>query len=161
MAIWIGIDTGIHGAIATLDDAAQRVRTCPVPVSKRRVGATMRDRVDVDALLLLARALAALGPIRAAIEAPTPRLRQGQSSALVSGTVYGLLIASFTAAGVVVESVHPATWKGRSLKGGKSVSVSKANDLFPLDKAQWERATKHDHAEAALIAHWISKRGRK
>lgn len=156
--IYVGIDTGLHGAIAALDVATKRVRTCAVPVTKRRVGGTMRDRVDVDSLLLLARAIAALGPIRVAIETPTPRIRQGQASAIVSGTVYGLLVAAFTGAGCAVESVHPAAWKGRSLKGGKSVSVSKANDLFPADKAQWQLATRHDHAEAALIAHWISKR---
>lgn len=138
MAFIIGIDPGVHGAIALFDTTARRV--------------TVQDMPDTTGALQ--DALIALPPVAfAAIEQPYYPKTIGTTNVARIAEAFGRITASLAWRDVPTYTVRPKDWKAAlGLSSSKSASREKAGAIFPEDAHQWTRAKDDGRAEAALIA---------
>lgn len=147
-----GIDPGITGAIAVLEDGSIRA-VYDLPVTPKATG-----KGQALNAALLARMVAELRIDAALIEAQRPMtkqgVRQGVTSVFSLGRTTGVLEGVLAAVGVPYELVEPAVWKRAAglLKAEKDMSRTKALQLFPGQAEQLQRKKDHGRAEAMLIA---------
>lgn len=152
----LGIDPGVHGAIALLDDGELIVWDVPtVQVVKND-----KKRREVD-LYELARMVDALGHVdHSFIEKVGAMPRDGAIQAFAFGGVYWALRMAVASAFIPQTTVSPAEWRNglriqRPEKpGDKSLVVARADTLFPKHAHQWRAKGHSDRAEAALIAEY-------
>ena len=149
----LGVDPGLSGAIAALDDAGSVVGVADLPVIRDRSVAWI-DGAALQTWLLdtLAGRMA-----RAVVERVSAMPRQGVSSSLQFGAAFGSLLSVLQANQVAIELVTPAQWKrALGLSSDKKASLHKARLLFPTADL---RLAKHDgRAEALLLAYWSQRR---
>ena len=175
--IIIGIDPGLHGAVAVVDAETCRViEVVDITTYETRVGKKVRSRLDEMRLLDELRRikakyqLGAAAELIAALEEVGPMPKDGAVGAFAFGSVYGEIKMALKACGYRVEGARPQEWK-KALKvpALKSAAVSRADEIFPLDRHLW-RGTRGgalaDRAEAAMIAKyggdkWLPFAGRK
>lgn len=158
--ITIGVDPGLHGAIALLSDGHLQVFDIPLmEITKNRKA---REVVDEQALENMIRFLASLNPRIVTIEQVGGITGQSASAAFNFGDIFGVIRTFFRAyAKCETQRPMPQKWKKYfgigSLKGD---SVKIADNLFPgySDLFRGPRgALKHDRAEAALLAYYGNK----
>lgn len=137
MKLFIGIDPGKSGGIATIDENGN-VKVIKMP------------ETDCD----LWEALGGFGhdidPF-AIIEKVGPMPKQGVVSVWTFGEGYGKLLMALCAAAIPYEHVLPAKWQkamGCLSKGDKNTTKRKAQELFPNIKVT------HAIADALLIAEY-------
>jgi crossover junction endodeoxyribonuclease RuvC len=145
--IHIGIDPGLTGAIAALDDEAQLVLCEDLPVI--RVGKlAWIDSNELTSLLMTARNGS---PARIIVERSQPMPGQGVSSTFCIGVVLGSILAACQRIAVPLELAPAAPWKrAMGLDSRKGASLDKARLLFPT--ADLDRKKDHNRAEACLLA---------
>lgn len=169
MAIIIGIDPGLDGAMALLADppwhsAILDLPTVIDPDIGRRVDAAALAKLLLDKLPageqlhVVIEALAHGGADKNRTNAFTVDSQTWTQSAIVSTfEILGVPIACY---------VSVATWKamyGIKGKAGKDASATKrevrdkAVDLYPVFEGDLKRQKDHNRAEALLIAHWARK----
>lgn len=157
----IGIDPGVHGAVALFERQLDSVRlvsvddtpTFEVSVLKKTAkgGRARRNEYDVAAMinLLLARGQVDL----AVIENLHPMPKNGGIGNFRSGYGFGLWVMACSAFGIPLERVAPQTWKAAMLKGlpkGKKASLIRARELYPQAPLELEG---HDgRADALMLA---------
>lgn len=149
----VGADPGIHGGVALLDGPDVAVWRTPVVATK--VNGKWRERIDPEALLVLAHDLAWLRPRRVVLEHVNGFGGQSGSTSFVFGKAAGLLEMAFIAAGLgaVLVRVPPATWKPvMKAQGDKNAARARASELLPAHAKLWRRARDDGLAEAALLA---------
>jgi crossover junction endodeoxyribonuclease RuvC len=139
MSIYIGIDPGINGGIATINNNFVQAYKMPQ---------TIRDLWE---LIHEIKSTAELEnySITAALESVWSSPQMGVKSAFTFGNGFGHLEMALTALGVPYERVRPAVWQkamGCMTKGDKNVSKRRAQELFPAIKVT------HAIADALLIA---------
>jgi crossover junction endodeoxyribonuclease RuvC len=145
----LGIDPGLHGALALLDtefDENIVVRDMPIAKSSRRnelVGAW------------LARIVRDLAPHEVYLERVHALPRQGVSSSFGFGMTYGMTRGVLAALGIPTHLVTPNEWK-RALRLGadKSAARAMAANLFARDASLFVRVKDDGRAEAALLAYF-------
>lgn len=158
--ITFGIDCGLTGAIAALDQRTGEVRVEDLPVMIH--GAA--KWIDAEEMLRIVRELREGRPARAVVEQVHAMPKLGVVAANSKGLTMGSLLAALQIAGVSIEFVAPTTWKRdlgllapkASDREKKHASLCKARLLFPT--AELTRAKDHGRAEALLIAHWAVRR---
>jgi Holliday junction resolvasome RuvABC endonuclease subunit len=136
MKITIGIDPGVNGAIAWIQDGKPCVEKMPE---------TLADLWDLVVSIKFG------NECQAYIEAVHSSPQQGVKSAFTFGQGYGRLEMALTAAGIPFERVSPQKWQkamGCLTKGDKNVSKRKAQEMFPQLKIT------HATADALLIAEY-------
>lgn len=157
----VGIDVGITGAIAALDDEEQLVGVDDLPVMVHGSA----KWIDAEELLQVIRGFRERyarsdRPVRAIVEHVHAMPKLGTVAANSKGMTMGSVLAALQLAGVSIELVAPQSWK-RALglispqatdAQKKRASLTKARMLFPT--AQLDLAKHHNRAEALLIAHW-------
>ncbi|WP_322997475.1 hypothetical protein [Castellaniella sp.] len=142
---WLGIDPGISGAWALLDDEG-RIDAGDLPV--------VDGQIDVPALARLVRAAE---PHAAVIERVGSMPGQGVASTFKFGAAYGDARATIMTLGVRTHFVVPTKWKRHfSLSKDKEASRALAIRMWP-EADCFSRKKDHGRAEAALIALWASK----
>lgn len=147
----IGIDPGIHGAIAVLDSTGREVIALhDLPTRKQGKGGG-RTSMFICALSLtdLLRPHLEGGAV-AAIEVAIVKPPMKLIAARTLGMNYGVVLAVLAGLGIGVQEMMPADWKKRmGLSDDKTASDSLALTLYPSARAL---LTRHDRAEAVLIA---------
>ena len=145
----IGVDPGVHGAIAWLDLASGLIEVIDMPSAVVRVGKGSKTRISTQAL---ASCIAGHKPSHAYVEAVHAMPGQGVSSTFAFGQALGQIEGVLAALGVPVTYVSPTVWK-RSMQvtAGKGTSRARAMQLWPRQTAPFVRVKDDGRAEAALI----------
>lgn len=159
----VGIDPGLHGAIATWFPREQElyVRDMPVLASRRKL------RIDEDALLkLLCDELT--GADRVVIEKVGVMPKQGIASAGSFMRGAGIVVGACKMAAAMLQTLdvvelHPTKWKfqagviapaGSASVARKKLSRERAMKLFPAHAGLFARVKDDGRAEASLLA-WL------
>lgn len=147
--IYIGIDPGVSGGIAAVDDDGRLVIATKMPDTERGVYTLIsqlplnRGYVDLQR--------------RAVLEKAQPMPKQGVVSMFTYGRGYGALLMALTAADIPFDLVTSPVWQAamQCRSGGlKTVTKRRAEQLFPYVKVT------HAIADALLIAEFCRRRER-
>ena len=163
--IAIGVDPGLHGAIAVVDTEKGRVlEVVDIPTFETFVGKKKRRRLDEAQLLNEVIRINGLyhephsAALLVTIEQVGPQPKDGAVGAFAFGVVYGSIRMAFKAAGYRSEHARPQDWKkALHVPALKDAAVSRADDLFPQDGGLWRGprgGALPDRAEAAMIARY-------
>jgi crossover junction endodeoxyribonuclease RuvC len=149
--IVIGIDPGIRGALAALDDDGMTIVDMPFLKIKR--GAKTKSIVDVRALCDDLGELSS--SLHAFVEIAGSRPQQATASTSTVWMNYGRLLGCLETLGVPITEVSSKKWKkALGVPADKDGARFRASQLLPRYADQWP-LKKHDgRAEAALIALW-------
>jgi crossover junction endodeoxyribonuclease RuvC len=145
-----GIDPGLKGGIAVLDDRTVIVAE-PLPI--------MQSEIDVKAIASL---LLDPRPQLVVIERQQAMPKQGVSSTFKIGRNYGLLLGALQVLGYPVIEVRPHRWKQVVLRGqpkGKEAAIAFVSKRYPEVDLRPGRCRKpHDGiADAVCIAAYGTK----
>jgi crossover junction endodeoxyribonuclease RuvC len=149
--ICIGIDPGVHGAVAVLDDEGALIQIYDMPTLQD--GAKGRRAINAP---LLASLVFKSHADRAFCELVGPRPTDGSVGAFGFGRSRGVIEGVLAAAGVPVQMIAPPTWKriagvgaGKEAKdSARSIAIAR----WPSQADLFARKADIDRAEAALIA---------
>lgn len=148
----IGVDPGMKGAIAVLDDFGKLVVVHDMPCTDKGVSAQLlahlEDWRDTDFYGVVV------------IEDVHSMPKQGVASSFGFGRSKGVVEGVFAGALRPLVYVAPSTWKRHlALTKDKGACRQRAVELWP-DHAERFKLIKHDgRAEAALIALWFLRFG--
>jgi len=148
----IGIDPGLHGAVAVHD--GERIVLLEDMPTVQFSNARIKHRVDGAMLASLIAPYAADCRV-AVVERVAARPGEAASGAFCFGFTSGCILGVLGALRVPVTLPMPVTWK-RAMKLGKdkNLSRSRAIELYPDLADQLKRIKDHDRAEAVLLATW-------
>jgi hypothetical protein len=136
--IILGIDPGVHGALALFDKNEGRVTVHDMPDTTDTLSELVASFPKVAGCM---------------IEKPFYPKIIGTKNVAKIAEAYGRIKAVLFFHGIAIREVAPRDWKAAlGLSDSKAASREKAGAFFPDDADQW-RLAKHDgRAEAALIA---------
>lgn len=138
---YIGIDPGLSGGIAVIDEG--NPFAYPMPETERDLFELLENVVYNSGAAPVAR-----------IEVVHSSPQMGVKSAFTFGSGYGGLRMALIALKIQFEGVRPQAWQkalGCLTKGDKNVSKRKAQELFPSLKVT------HAIADALLIAEYCRR----
>lgn len=156
MSLTIGIDPGLSGAIAVLNEGGDVERVADLPV--------IRDgRLSwIDGQGLQGFLIETLYGRHAAVfvERVTAMPKQGIASAFNFGVGFGSILSVLQARHLPINLVTPGVWKAAFALGGKAkgptaakhAALDKARLLFPT--AELSLCKHEGRAEALLLARW-------
>jgi hypothetical protein len=149
MSKTMGIDIGVAGALALLDEAGGLIEIADMPVLRDGP----KNRASVNAPLL-AEIVYRWHAGAAYIEYVGARPGEGAVGAFAFGRSRGVVEGVLGACGVPASHIAPASWKrGLGLNfAGKDASRSEAIRRWPNHAALFARVKDDGRAEAALIA---------
>jgi crossover junction endodeoxyribonuclease RuvC len=152
VTLTIGIDPGLSGAVAILNDH-HLVDVYDLPVIGKHINAA--ELATYEGWRTNP------GGFHAVIEAVHAMPRQGVSSVFTFGRSLGAVEGVFAALGVPVSWVTPARWKkDMHLSADKNESRRMATELWPHKASSFHRVKDDGRAEAALIALWWQRHGK-
>lgn len=158
MTLWVGVDCGLSGAVAWLDQngALLAVEDMPVMATGKATGRVKRQ-ADGAALsrLLVSMALSRAGEdVAVMVESVASMPGQGVAGVFSLGYSAGVVAGVVAARGFPMHLVAPATWKKHFglLKSDKELSRAAAIRLYP--GASLARVKDHGRAEAILLARY-------
>lgn len=146
----IGIDPGISGAIAVLDD---NPRVYDMPVSAKLSG--KGNQVDPYGLAhIIANAAQGASTLTCYVEQVGPMPKQGVTSVFSFGRSAGVLEGVLAAFGLKTVMVRPQAWKKRAglLKADKDAARTLAMQTWPSLSSELSRKKDVGRADALLIA---------
>jgi crossover junction endodeoxyribonuclease RuvC len=144
----IGIDIGIQGAVAVLDQSGALVEIHDMPTLQD--GPAGRRAVNAP---LLASIIFASHATAAFVESVNARPGEGPTGAFAFGRARGVIEGVLAAAGVPITFITPPAWKravGLTLKS-KDAARSEAIRRCPDHAALFARVKDDGRAESALI----------
>lgn len=149
--MWIGIDPGVAGGMAVIDQFVDHELVERVAVTCLKFkGATEADISN----FVLSAVTTSESPKFAMIELVHSSPQMGVTSAFTFGRSYGFLRGLLIAHGIAFEEVRPQAWQkllGCLSHGEKNVTKAKAQQLFPGEKIT------HGNADALLIAEFCRR----
>lgn len=159
----LGIDPGISGAMALLNDQGKLLELCDIPVLVDKVvNGKAKNVINYKQLQNTLMAwIAEYGEMMCYLESVHAMPTQGVTSMFNMGATYGAIRAVLACENIVVEQVAPQTWKkqlkipmGPHLSSAEKKEISRGHaiKLFPHDVELFARKADHNRAEAALIA---------
>lgn len=148
---FMGIDPGLSGAIAVINEFAEVVEVVKMP---RTLDELLRVMVRHEEAAIKA-SVTPNDTIRAGLEFVRASPQMGVVSVSTFMRNYGHVEMALTAAGIPYYDVHPLRWQ-RLLDcrtgGDKNVSKARAAELWPRMKIT------HAIADALLIAEWCRRK---
>jgi crossover junction endodeoxyribonuclease RuvC len=152
----IGIDPGVEGAVAVVDDAGRLVALDDTPVVWTASRGRRRRSYDLGRMrALLARWMGDGAPVHAVVELQQAMPGQGVSSMFSTGYGYGLWIGLLAGLGIPHTPVPARVWQRALLASGsgdtKGRALVAASRLFPLCPIPQAR---HGRADALLLAEY-------
>lgn len=146
----IGIDPGLHGAVA-VHDGERIVALEDIPVVQFS-HARIKHRVDGALLAKLLEPYVADCRL-AVVERVSARPGEAASSSFCFGYTSGCILGVLGALRVPVALPMPVTWK-RAMKLGKDKNLSRARaiEMYPDIAGKLSRVKDHDRAESVLLA---------
>ena len=179
--VYIGIDPGMHGAIAVRGNGGIWIYDIPVTTSSVLSGNNAKEQTDIDIDKLKRVVTSILNKIQgcqvitvcehSAGMAYLPTSQRGgyhdnAHSAFKKGYGFGVLRAVFAVAGIPFDfTPRPGDWK-RTLQltdsnltynQKKNKARVKAIELFPMLQDALKRVKDSDRAEALLLTVWAEK----
>lgn len=160
---FIGIDPGINGGLACLDQAGSIRRKIIMPVIK--VGT--KNKLDPRSIIAWLKQCMTENEIRiVAIEEQRPMHKQGVTSTFSIGRGYGILEGITAALDLPYELVRAVDWQHEMFKGfpkgkTKELSIRVAQQLYPKENyKKTSRCTNlHDGlSDAVCIAEFIRRK---
>lgn len=147
--IIIGIDPGITGAIAIIDDSGNLVGIHDMPTMPK--GAGKKKQINPCSLVGM---LSGYGRVTAYLERVSAMPGQGVSGVFTFGECFGVIRGVLAAAYIPLVLVTPQSWKRRfGLIGTeKDAARTKAIELYPA--ASLARKKDIGRADALLIARY-------
>ena len=150
--LYIGIDPGLTGAVAILDQAGEVVLVADLPII-RDLSLAWIDGSSMQSLIL-----GALDGRRAVamIERVSSMPGQGIASSFLFGVGFGSVLSVLQAMTIPLHFVTPAVWKrSYGLSKDKQASLHKARLMFP--NAELHLAKHNGRCEALLIAEYTRR----
>ena len=149
----IGLDPGLSGAVAFLNDQDNDLKVFDTPTLTLSRGGKAKREPD---MVELARIVGAAGPIaHAFVEQVGAMPGQGVSSVFAFGKVYGAALGILAAHFIPLTLVSPVKWKrALGVPADKDGSRARASQLMPAHAGLWSRCKDDGRAEAALIAEY-------
>lgn len=146
MRLWAGIDPGLEGCVAVIDQTGFFVSLFDMPIRHEK-------RHKVVAVHLLAEYLEDYKGADVMVEIQNPRPQQGVRASFTTGLNYGRLTATLDMLGMRWDVVQPKNWKQwAGVTKDKETSLALAREKWP--EAPLTRKKDHDRAEALLIAEY-------
>jgi hypothetical protein len=145
VTLYAGIDPGLTGAVAILDQSKRLVDVFDMPVVDKQVNAVE-----------LAYTIAMYGdPFVTAVEKVASMPGQGVASTFKFGMSYGIALGVVATLGHRTLHPSPRTWKSEmNLTADKERSRKAAIDRWPKNASWFARKKDDGRAEAALLALW-------
>jgi len=149
---YIGIDPGLHGAIAVYDAEEHVVTIHDMPIRRITVNGKKRNRLDLVELSEILKGYS-VGD-RVLVEAVHAMPKQGVTSSFSFGFVFGAICQAVTCElwgepGLV----SPQVWKRHyGLTADKNSARAKAAEIFPAQASLFARKKDDGRAESSLIA---------
>jgi len=146
-----GIDPGITGAIAVIDDFNNGYFVDDIPVMAKGKGSgKVKNQINPAALFEI---LEKYSPKHIFLERISSMPGQGVASMFSMGDSFGCIRGVCACIDAQLHLITPQSWKKYySLGKDKEVVRAKAIELFPL--AALSRKKDHNRAEAVLIANY-------
>jgi len=161
LSVVIGVDGGIHGALARYDGTTMTIED--MPGWMMMVGRKERRRIDAVGLLEYFEMQKMMGAELVVIE--QVGARPSQSGMFVFGYSLGLVYMACVSVRLPIETVPPQVWKrmlnvhGKE-KGKNNAIIHRADELMPEHTGLW-RGPKGGHlldrAEAGMLAYYALK----
>ena len=156
MSVWLGVDPGVGGALATMNPAGITVEDMPV------IKAAKGRLYDIKALADILDGARADRPIdRVIVEHMQPIRGIGVKATFHLGFAQGMLEALLTEMGIPYELVRPGRWRkalGLTGTNGNERRL-RAIQMWPA-LAEDLRLKKHDgRADALFLAEWGRRHG--
>jgi crossover junction endodeoxyribonuclease RuvC len=151
-----GIDPGVHGALAVLnemgdcDTIAMPIMGAPKPIVDGGALARWFGDRDVEIAVI---------ELAAAFRIPPKKGQKARGMGVTStfnfGQAYGQVLGALQASLIPYVIVSPARWKGdMHLSRDKEQSRRRVIELLPRAAEQFARKMDENRAEAALLAWW-------
>lgn len=175
----MGVDPGIHGALATWDYNSGSLSVIDMPNWTMQINNKNRTRVDAVELLEYMEVQKLSGVELVMIEAVGGRPKQSAGGGFTFGYTVGLLYMACVAVRLPIETVPPQTWKKlmrvpgkaeiakrKSIPSGKAAKewqvaiINRADECFPNARDLWRGkmgGMRIDRAEAALLAMYAGR----
>ena len=155
MTVFVGIDTGLTGAVAFRNDSSMKVFDTPtIKEEKRGKSRRIYDVKAMDRLFLPYTKIDVVVALELAHAFPG----EGSVSSFRFGFGFGLYQGIIIAHGFELVVVSPRTWKSAvfgEMKADKNESIVRAIQMFPYLESSLSRKMDHNRAEAILIAEWL------
>lgn len=154
-----GIDPGIKGAIALIDDVGNGIELQNLPVNIK-AGKSGKKELDADTLANLIKKYLQIAEMNDAflvgcLESVHAMPGQGVVSMFTMGETFGVLRGCLSALKVPTRLVTPQFWKKKlNVTKDKELSREKALLWFPSFEKELRFKKDHDKAEALLLAHF-------
>ncbi len=163
MKLYVGIDPGLDGAIAVLDERGRilSVQDMPVLVKKGKGKKRLYEETVLLSQLESVRKLFEETPdaeMTVAIENQHAMPKNGSVGGFSQGYGFGLLIMALTALGLSYTKVSSVSWKkALAIPAGsdKTADLVRARQLWP--KAELARQKDNGRADALLIAEFARR----
>lgn len=159
----IGIDPGVHGAIAWYSPATSEMRIDDMPVLRIKKGARVREVIDLVGLANYFEIMKLYG-VELVVREDVNQ-RPGQTNQFAFGYGVGLIDMVCVMVRLPIETVTPAVWKrvmhvpGKGAADADEIIIRRADELLPEYREKWrgERGgRKVDRAEAAMLAKYAA-----
>jgi len=152
----LGIDVGLNGAIALVQDG-DLIGVVDMPTVTLDRNGKAKRQVSVPELVDI---IKTFDPNEAYVEKVFAMAGQGVTSVFSFGRSLGVVEGVLTTMKIKTTLMTPQTWqKGLGMTGGKDGSRARAMELFPEQTALFKRVKDDGRSDAALIALWGSKHG--
>lgn len=152
----LGIDVGLNGAIALVQDG-ELISVVDMPTVTLDRNGKAKRQVSVPELVDI---IKQFDPNEAYVEKVFAMAGQGVTSVFSFGRSLGVVEGVLTTMKIKTTLMTPQTWqKGLGMTGGKDGSRARAMELFPEQTALFKRVKDDGRSDAALIALWGSKHG--
>ena len=150
-----GIDPGVHGAIAVVNDQGGLVMVYDMPIIQLVVGKSTKARISPELLAALLRDH--LGAT-AVVEQVSAMPGQGVSSMFSFGESFGVIKGCMAGVGIQYQTITPAKWKkDMGINASKDGARAMAIQTWPSWAKTFARVKDDGRAEAALLALWLQR----
>lgn len=161
--IFVGIDPGMSGAVAFLDEQGNAFEIHDTPMLTIKRNKSIRREFDRPKMVEILRFPNSVDRNRVivAIERVNSMPGQGVASSFSFGMGYGIWLGIIAALGYPVDLVHPVRWKKimlDSMGKDKDASRIRAKELFG-NRVDLSLKKHHGRADALLIAEWRRRIG--
>ena len=151
----LGIDIGLNGAIALVEDG-QLLEVHDMPTFSMERNGKNKRMVNAAELARLIRQAA---PNSAYLERLNAMPGQGVTSMFSMGQSLGVVLGILAALDIATTTIPPRTWqKALDVPQGKDGSRYRAAQLFPAHAAQFARVKDDGRSDAVLIAAYGASR---
>jgi crossover junction endodeoxyribonuclease RuvC len=164
--IYIGIDPGLSGAVAIIEDGWQKtelihdevpIKIVDTPTLEVESNGKVRNKYNTSAMAAILQPFFHINACMVILESVHSMPSQGVASSFTFGEGLGMWKGIIAAFGLPLEMVSPQRWKKEMLADqgkDKDASRFKAIQIFPELASQLSRKKDDGRAEALLMAEY-------